>query len=221
MKWNTVGLFSTPLVKIEVDGAARAKQYFDSTINKADQKESNIEGDPEANSLFHYSHDTSVFDVYPDLQWLQQRIEAAGDFAYRELLNYKKSGPLKITNAWFNLCDIGASQAKHSHANSLLSGTLYLNTDDNTNIQFYHPLTSLSLHPELYDKPAESKNEYGLRYHHRDIIVGVSAGQCLFWPSQLQHGYSNNETPERLSLSFNMVPESVNSIYQLSRHPGF
>ena len=45
MKWNTLGLFATPLVKIELDGAGQAKQYFDSHVNKEDHKETNIEGE--------------------------------------------------------------------------------------------------------------------------------------------------------------------------------
>ena len=221
MKWNTVGLFATPLVKIELEDTEKAKQYFFSNIHKVSNREANVEGAPESNGLFHFHHHTSVFEVYPDLKWLQIKIEEAGNFAYRELLNYKKSGPLKITNAWFNLCDVGASQSMHSHANSLLSGTLYLKTDSNSRIKFYHPLTSISQHPEIFDKPAESKNKYGLRYHHREIIVDVSAGECLFWPSQLQHGYVNNLTPQRLSLSFNLMPEYLNNIYQVSSNPGF
>ena len=44
MKWNTLGIFATPLVKIELDGAGQAKQYFDSHLNKEDHKEANIEG---------------------------------------------------------------------------------------------------------------------------------------------------------------------------------
>ena len=221
MKWSTVGLFASPLVKIELEGVERAQQYFDSHIRNKGIADANIQGDPEVNRLYHYSHNSSVFDVFPDLKWLRESIEQAGNFAYGELLNYKKSGPLQITNAWFNLCDVGASQSKHCHANSLLSGTVYLNTDKHTNIHFFHPLTCVPLHPELYDKPDESKNNYGLRYHHREVIVGVNAGECLFWPSQLQHGYVDNKTPARLSLSFNMMPEYVNNIYQVSRHPGF
>jgi hypothetical protein len=41
MKLNALGLFATPLVKIELDGAGQAKQYFDFHVNK----EANIEGE--------------------------------------------------------------------------------------------------------------------------------------------------------------------------------
>ena len=215
-QWNSLGLFSTPLIKIKLDGASQAKDYFYTNIYGKEKSESNIEGERDANHLSHFHHCQNMFTIFPELSWLQIAIENAASFAYQELLNYKKSGELKIINAWINLCDVGASQASHTHANSLLSGTFYLNTDSQSNIKFYHPLTAMSLHPELYDAPDDSQNEFNLRYHHREIMLPVSVGECLFWPSQLQHGYVNNQTPKRLSLSFNLMPKYMNNIYQVT-----
>jgi uncharacterized protein (TIGR02466 family) len=215
LKWNTVGLFATPLVKIELSGIDDAKQYFYQTIYSEASRLANIEGDPDAYQLSHFHQERSIFKAHPQLAWLKKQIEEAATFAYQELLNFQQSGPLKITNAWFNLSQPGGAQSMHSHANSLLSGTLYLHTDDKTDITFFHPLLTPSVHPELYDKPSNRKNDFGLCYHHKEVVVGVSAGQCLFWPSSLKHGYLNNRTPNRLSLSFNLMPEYLNDIYQL------
>jgi len=205
MEWNAVGLFPTPLLKVNLNGAERAREFFHAQISGESE---------ESSALVHFHSNDNVFTRYPDLRWLQESIEEAGNFVYRELLNYKQSGAMKIVNAWFNLCNVHGAQTKHNHANSLLSGTFYLTTDENTNIRFFHPLTTVSMHPELFDTPDGSRNEHGLHYHHRDATVSVSDGECLFWPSELQHGYDDNKTPSRLSLSFNMMPEKLNTTYQ-------
>ncbi|MFT7558259.1 MAG: hypothetical protein ACI93R_000153 [Flavobacteriales bacterium] len=206
MKWSSMGLFASPLIKIHLDDLEDAKRFF----------YANLKNDDTVQNLTHYHSFENVFDLYSELNWLRLKIEKAGTFAYQDLLNYNKSGPMKITNAWFNLCQVGGSQRKHSHANSLLSGTIYLEADNNTEIDFFHPLTTDSLHAELYDEPDTSLNQHGLKYHHQEVAVSVQTGDCLFWPSQLRHGYTNNKTPNRLTLSFNMMPESLNTTYQPS-----
>ena len=57
------------------------------------------------------------------------------------------------------------------------------------------------------------ENKFGYNYHFLQCTMNVGNGVCLFWPSYMKHGYHNNQTPNRLSLSFNMMPESFNSLY--------
>ena len=215
-----MGLFATPLIKLTIDNAEAAADFFHANIkNKGgdihqNSDHSNYQAASE-HSPQHYHNQTGIFESYPQLVWLKDAIEAAGTFAYRDLLNYRKSGPMRITQGWFNLCDIGASQAPHNHANSLLSGTVYLHADEHTQIQFIHPLCSNSLHAELHDSPVQSENEYGLHYHSQKATVAVKTGDCLLWPSQMQHGYENNQTVSRLSFSFNLMPMYFNSVYQI------
>lgn len=205
MKWNSLGLFATPLIKMPIEEYELAKDFFYRRLYNKDTDK----------GLSHYHSFENVFDIYDELNQVRENIEESATFAYQKLLNYKKSGPMKITSAWFNLCQIGASQNKHSHANSLISGTLYLHADKHSEIVFHHPLSTDSLHPELYDEPDLSRNEFGLKYHFKETAVAVSSGDCLFWPSQLRHGYSNNKTPNRLTLSFNLMPTRLNTTYQL------
>lgn len=204
MQWQSLNLFPSPVIKIPINEFEKAKGYFYEHIYQG--------GD---SSLSHYFSGDNVFKRHPDLTDVAQAIEQAGSFAYQQLLNYKQSGAMKITGAWLNLCQQGGAQMKHSHANSLLSGTLYLNTDENSEITFYHPLSTDSMHAELHDEPDLSHNEFGLKYHYREVSVAVRQGDCLFWPSQLRHGYTNNRTQDRLSLSFNLMPSHLNSVYQL------
>ncbi len=214
MEWNSKGLFATPLIRISINDIEWVKDFFYQNIHSNEETATKNSNNATVAKLKHYHSFENVFTLYDGLEPLRKKIEEAGTFAYQSLLNYTHSGPMKITNAWFNLCNVGGSQIKHSHANNLLSGTLYLHTDQHSNIEFYHPLTTDSLHAELYDEPDYSPNDYGLKYHLREIKIPVNTGDCLFWPSQLRHGYKNNLTPQRLSLSFNMMPSQLNTTYQ-------
>ena len=215
--WETLGLFANPLIRMRFEDVQPVVDAFYQEVHaqQADIQHNQEEGDQHG-LLNHYGNYTDLLASHPSFQSLKERLEERASFAYRELLNFHKSGPMKVLNAWFNLAQPGASQAKHSHANCLLSGTLYLHTDENTSITFYHPLSTGSLHHELYDQAVQSTNQYGLRYHYTQVEVTASAGDCLFWPSHLYHGYTNNRTPDRLSLSFNMMPERLNTVYQIS-----
>ena len=217
MEWESTGLFATPLIKIKIGDVAFVREFFFKNVVNRSEKNSNIEGLPEENRLDHFNNRSSVFNQYEELLWLKEKLESAATFAYQDLLNYKKSGPMNLTNAWFNLAQKGANQGKHSHANALLSGTLYLQTDEHSVINFYHPQTNSSMHAELHDRVDDSSaNKFGLRYHHPMVMVKVNEGDCLLWPSYLMHGYENNQTENRLSLSFNLMPQYLNTIYQVS-----
>jgi len=216
--WEALSLFANPLIKMRVDDVQSIAEVFYSEVkpNELDlQRE--IEQGEQNGLLGHYGNYTTLFSDYPNLKRLQATIEEYGTFAYQELLNYRKSGEMRLLSAWFNLAQPGASQAKHAHANSLLSGTLYLNTDEDTSITFYHPLINSSLHNELFDQAVQSTNSHGLHFHYTQIEVSVTAGDCLFWPSYLHHGYMDNRTKDRLSMSFNLMPSRLNSVYQITQ----
>ena len=212
MQWQAASLFATPVFKLSMDHADRAKDFFDNHIrHQTDKDVFDQQG-----KLSHYHSQKNVFDVFKELSWLKEQLEEGGNLVYQELLNHKKSGPMKITNAWFNLCQPGGSQPAHNHVNCLLCGTFYLHTDKETKIMFHHPQKNASHHPELFDAPTNDRNEHGLRFHMQESKVDVNTGECLYWPSQLKHGYSENNTPDRLSLSFNLMPEKLNFDYQVN-----
>lgn len=211
MKWEVAPLFETPVFKFSIPETDSVKAYFFEHIQ-------NVSGDErdEQGALSHYYSRQNVLAKFPELKTLSANLHKAASFTYKELLNYKDSGDLKVTNSWFNLCKLGGSQPAHNHANCLLSGTLYLNTDEHTALDFHHPISSVSQHAELYDRPSDEANEYGLKFHKRQSRIRVKNGDCLFWPSHLRHSYQNNQTADRLTLSFNLMPEFLNLDYRLS-----
>lgn len=211
MEWQAASFFATPVFKLRLPDTERAVAFFEDTLqDQVSEDETYVQGE-----LSHYHSRSNVFKAYPELDWLREQLESAGTLVYQDLMNYRKSGPMRMTNAWFNLCGLGGTQPMHNHVNCLLCGTYYLRADNNTKLQFEHPLANTSSHAELYDKPDEAPNPHGLKFHQRHAQVGLQTGDCLFWPSHIKHGYTANKTPGRLTLSFNMMPETLNVDYQV------
>ena len=210
MNHQTIGLFASPVTRIdmEIDGVAK---FFD-TVIKVNGGESNQDRGFGDTGLVHYHNTENVFKVYNELKDLGDRIIDAANFVYTQVMNHKSD--LFITNAWFNECSVGSSQFMHTHSNSVLSGTLYLRTDENTYIQFQSPFGTNDFSNCLDDNPDTFReNKFGYHYHFHHCNMVVENGVCLFWPSYMKHGYHNNQTPNRLSLSFNLMPKSFNNLY--------
>lgn len=213
MSHDVVGLFAQPLTRVNINIDGVVDIFNNSIRNSCIGKSNQFTGGFGSNGLIHYHNDDNVFNLYKELKDLREEILDKSNFVYQRVMNY--SGELVITNAWFNECEIGSSQLMHNHTNSVMSGTLYLRTDENTYLQFESPYGYSGFSNCLTDNPdMEKKNEYGYSFHHSMCKVLVSDGVCLFWPSYLKHGYSNNKTPNRLSLSFNLIPSSFNSLYK-------
>ena len=208
MQWEAAPLFATPLFKLRIGDTDAVRHYF----------HDRIKGETDARDdrgvLSHYHSRGGLFERHPDLSPLRDTLEMAGSFVYRELMNYADSGPMRLTQAWFNLCEPGGSQPVHAHTNALLCGTLYLHADEATHLDFHHPADLPTAQPELHDVASDAPNAHGLSFHKRRSRIRVATGDCLFWPAPLRHGYSDNRTPGRLTLSFNMVPSAFNLDYQ-------
>lgn len=211
MKHATTPLFALPMTNIRLECAGTA-EFFDSRV-KPQQGKRNTDGtDGYGTPLVHYHNDRNVFEIYSELEDLGRRILEAANFVYRDVMNHDSE--LRITNAWFNECDVGGRQYMHNHCNSVLSGTLYLRTDENSHIQFQSPYGLNDFGNLLLDEPNIYRpNKFGYASHLKLLAFKVDTGDCLFWPSHLRHGYAENRTPRRLSLSFNCLPKTFNCVY--------
>lgn len=212
MKHQTFPLFALPLTRIDIecDGTV---EFFDSVV-KPSKGRSNTDGTTGYRTpLIHYHNDQNVFEIYGELKDLGDRILKAANFVYHEVMNHDTE--LRISNAWFNECGAGGRQYMHNHCNSTISGTLYLRTDEKSYIQFHSPYGMNDFGNLLLDEPNINRpNRFGYSNHFKIVTYKVEAGACLFWPAHLRHGYDENRTPGRLSLSFNLLPTTFNCVYK-------
>ena len=108
----------------------------------------------------------------------------------------------KISNSWFNIQQKGSVLKTHLHANSVLSGALYVNVDENsTKLYFNNPNNFIKYFEYYYD----SLTDYNFEYFY----ISPNIGDLVIFPSWLEHGSNGdtNNTVDRTVLSFNTTLE--------------
>ncbi len=109
---------------------------------------------------------------------------------------------------WVNVLDHGGHQAMHNHANSFISGVVYLTPT--------HP----SSHTVFMKAPGG--HDFVFKNDHRGITPGEfnadkwvspapEPGDMLLFPSYLMHAVPPNQGRRRVTLSFNALPSRLDS----------
>jgi uncharacterized protein (TIGR02466 family) len=151
----------------------------------------------------------------PEFKGVRDVVVRELDRYTRELLAVNKSIEFYLTNSWVNVHQRGHSAGAHLHHNSLISGVLYLKTNDASgDLVFHRDVLSLVPFPPALDLDIDSFNLYnckswGYRPKTNDI--------CLF-PSVVNHSVDRNESDEeRVSLAFNVyVRGDFGALHKLS-----
>ncbi len=113
-----------------------------------------------------------------------------------------------ITGVWVNRLQTGGQQAMHVHANSFISGVVYLtDSHPSANIVFQRPSANGSFVFSNFNPDSEVTPFNADRWQ----MPAIGAGDLVLFPSHLMHGVPENRGGERISLSFNAVPDRLNS----------
>lgn len=113
-----------------------------------------------------------------------------------------------IKEMWVNVLDAGGRQAMHNHANSFISGVVYLTPT----------------HPDSRTVFMKSPGgtDFAFRNDHADVAQGAynadkwispqpEPGDLVLFPSYLMHAVPPNPGPRRISLAFNAIPTRLDS----------
>jgi len=117
------------------------------------------------------------------------------------VLRFLKVGDnaIEITGCWANINASGAAHAIHSHPNNFLSGTYYVRTHQGADTVNFHdprPQTAI-IRPPVTELTSQNTDQ---------VVVTVSDGMLLMFPSYLAHSVGPNESGKlRISISFNMM----------------
>lgn len=105
----------------------------------------------------------------------------------------------EITGCWATVLAKGAAHRAHSHPNNFLSGAYYVRTQPGArSINFHDPRAQAAvLRPPVRELTAENTDQ---------VVVEVSNGTLLMFPSYLEHSVDANASEEeRISISFNVM----------------
>ena len=106
---------------------------------------------------------------------------------------------IEITGCWANINASGASHPIHSHPNNFLSGIYYVSTHPGADsVNFHDPRSQTSIiRPPVTKLTSQNTDQ---------VVVTVSDGMLLMFPSYLAHSVAPNESDKlRISISFNMM----------------
>ncbi len=191
-------LFPTPFLHSRLDCPQEAltalqrafSQLAEQPNNRSDQLLHSQSGDPSSIPAFEPVH-----------RALEKPLAGFGNVLLGEVV------PWRIKEVWINRLEPGGSQAMHAHANSVISGVLYLtDSHESAHLVFHRTppggfiLSNAHLGAELNIYNAE-----------RQQVGPTKAGDLILFPSHLLHSVPVNRGAPRISVAFNAVPERVNA----------
>lgn len=196
---NVIGMFPTPLARIEsAISAALVSACVAAMRGSADL----------VNPRSPYLRHTEV--VEPSENALYQQIEASitehlvafGEVMFGERL------PWHIKEIWCNVLASGGAQAMHTHANSFISGVLYLTDSD--------PSARTVFHKGFGGRDFIFSNEHraaalGPFSGSKFVAPPCGPGDLLLFPSYVPHEVPPNKGAERMTIALNAIPARLNT----------
>jgi hypothetical protein len=113
-----------------------------------------------------------------------------------------------LKEMWVNVLDTGGRQAMHNHANSFISGVVYLTPTHPGSQTVFMKSPGGSDFLFKNDHKDMTPNEYCAE---KWISPAPEPGDLVLFPSYLMHAVPPNQGARRITLSFNAIPAQLNS----------
>jgi uncharacterized protein (TIGR02466 family) len=116
--------------------------------------------------------------------------------------------PWALKEMWVNVLDAGGRQAMHNHANSFISGVIYLTpTHPGSHTVF---MKSPGGHDFMFknDHKGTTPTEFSA---DKWVSPAPEPGDMVLFPSYLMHAVPPNQGERRITLSFNAIPAQLDS----------
>lgn len=196
---RAIGLFPTPLLHaagvLEAPLINALSERFGSAAGRANTRSDRL------------SH-TAILSPEGDEQLsrvgaqVAPRLEEFGELMFGERLHWS------IKELWFNVLETGGHQSLHNHANSLVSGVIYLTpVPAGADTVFVKGLG----HPGYVFRNAHVGTASGPFSADKWVMPAVEPGDLVLFPSFLLHEVPKNPGAQRISLAFNAIPRRLDS----------
>jgi|19_taG_2_1085344.scaffolds.fasta_scaffold23592_2 uncharacterized protein (TIGR02466 family) len=116
-------------------------------------------------------------------------------WSYKKDVGFNMSN--EISDSWFNIQKKGTALQEHTHPNSILSGALYINVDQDSNQLYFHNPNQFMSFCDIEEHKECSYNWFYFK---------PRLGSLIIFPSWLKHGSNEtkNNTENRTVISFNV-----------------
>jgi uncharacterized protein (TIGR02466 family) len=170
-------------------------------------KRNSFSKNKDSNNLYHYcnTNKENLLNL-EQFKWFEEKISTFAADYIENILGYELKDGVVITDCWMNLCQNNGDQFLHNHGNSFISGTYYVNfnPDVHGKLKFQNKNMMSGMNSAPYLELTIKKNT---KYNSGGAIMNYNEGDVLFWQSHLIHGYSGNNSDNRISISFNIMPK--------------
>lgn len=113
-----------------------------------------------------------------------------------------------IKEMWVNLLETGGMQAQHIHANSFVSGIVYLTPSHPDSQTVFMKSSTGTDFVFRNEGPNVASTPFNAE---RWISPAVAPGDLLLFPSYLLHAVPQNRGERRLTMAFNAIPNGLDS----------
>ena len=201
-KANILPLFSTPVYVNSID--------TDNAVNYVRSLQYTPSGFIDRKGVLNYN--CFLANNYyilndPVLSLLKRNIEAEINSFLKEQLCFSKEINFNITTSWAVKHRTNHFSQPHFHANSLYSGVVYLQVDDNSGGIYFE---SKARHSPLH--PAEMFIDIEKYNIHNSVVWEYlpKNNDIIIFPSHLIHSVSANKSKiDRYVISFNIYPSGI------------
>lgn len=113
-----------------------------------------------------------------------------------------------IKEMWMNMLANGGHQSMHTHANSFISGVVYLTDSHESAKTVFH--NTMGTRAYVF---SNSHAESAITPYNADrwVASDMQCGDLLLFPSYMLHAVPRNEGRERISIAMNALPERLKS----------
>lgn len=200
---ETFDIFPSPVSVYNYDKHEELKELTYRFLSEANETTNAT-----SSALFHYGNDMGESVLYnKHYEEFRKWAEECCEDYIQKVLGSSLQGSVMVTDSWINVANKGAFQYYHYHANSMVSGTYYINFDEHVPLFFRHPTTFDGYHlPTLELHKGDITTKY-----NSDARINVYEGGLYLWKSNLSHGYPANPKDDRISLSMNFIPNYITS----------
>lgn len=188
---NLLGLFPIPVSIYTLDRALNEFE-LDTLINQ-----------PQISNAGNTRSKNSYILNDSNLNLLKNFIEDCIEDYFVNIHDPASKVSLRITQSWTNVTLAGQYHHNHTHANSLVSGVFYIQSNPSIDkIYFYN--NNIKYNHNQLKIISKNYNQYNSISWWLEAIPNT----LIMFPSTLEHGVgtTNNDAKPRISLSFNTFP---------------
>ncbi len=196
---SLIGLFPIPILvargAIPTDLVAALIRQFDAAATGPNVRTALLSHTPMAAPRSHENFTAVLSHVAP-------KLTSYGEALLGEALNWG------VKEIWINRMEPGGAQKMHNHANSFISGILYLSEVDASAATVFHRHTS---HTSFLLQNENERCRFGQYNSPVYKMPEAAPGDLVLFPSYMMHEVPPNQGGVRYTAAFNALPERLDS----------